>query len=626
MCGITGIFAFNPVGRMHLVHLEEATRQLKLRGPDVHQTWFDERVGLGHRRLSIIDTSTAGNQPMADPTGRFHIVFNGEIYNYKELRKDLEALGHSFLSDSDTEVLLHAYMEWSEAMLTRLNGFFALAIYDQVAQKLFLARDRYGIKPLLYFQDEDKFLFASELKSLLTFAVPRKLNKEALKIYFELTYTPAPLSMLEGVYKLEAGHFLVVTKGESQKTRYYQLPVAPQTKITDLNDAKSRLTSVLGGSVRRRLVADVPLGAFLSGGIDSSVIVALASRDVKQLETFSIGFKDQKYFDETHFAELVAKKYRTNHHVFSLTNADLLEAVKDVVDYLDEPFADSSALPVYILSQQTRKHVTVALSGDGADELFAGYNKHGAWLRMMRSSFTENAVGALAPMWRALPKSRNNRWTDTIRQLDRFARGKNLDAKERYWFLASFTAGSRVDQLLTPAFQSGSSSYKNATLNQIQKGSLTEMLALDVNMVLEGDMLRKVDSMSMANSLEVRVPFLDPEVVATAFSFTDPLKATASQGKIVLREAFREMLPAELYHRGKHGFEVPLLQWFRKELASELDKLVFDQERIEAQGIFDPKEIARIRKQMYAVDPGDVHSLVWALYVFQGWYDRYFTH
>ncbi|RED99728.1 asparagine synthase (glutamine-hydrolyzing) [Marinoscillum furvescens] len=626
MCGITGIYAFNPVGRMHLVHLEEATKKLEKRGPDVHNTWFDEVVGLGHRRLSIIDTSSAGNQPMTDASNRYQIVFNGEIYNFLSLKKELTSLGHTFRSESDTEVLLYAYIQWGAKMLPRLNGFFALAIYDRDSRSLFVARDRYGIKPLLYYKDEDKLLFGSELKALLAFGVPKKLNLEALRTYFELTYIPAPLSILEGVQKLEAGHYLQVSDGAIQKQSYYKLPAGTSSPITHLDKAKLQLQDALEAAVNRRLVADVPLGAFLSGGIDSSIIVALASKHVQQLETFSIGFKDNSYFDETHFAELVAKKYGTNHHVFSLTNDDLLQGVDAAVDYLDEPFADSSALPVSILSQQTRQHVTVALSGDGADELFSGYNKHAAWIRMQSPGLQEHLASTLAPFWKVLPKSRNSPLSDTVRKLDRFVRGKNLSPQERYWFLASFTPQKQVDRLIRQKYKTNTDAFKSSIIDQIQSGSLAEVLALDVQMVLEGDMLRKVDSMSMANSLEVRVPFLDPEVVALAFSMDDSLKATSSARKIILREAFREILPKELYQRGKHGFEVPLLQWFRKELAKELDRLVFNDERLEAQGIFDIKEIARIRQQMYSVDPGDVHSLVWALYVFQRWYDRYFDH
>ncbi len=626
MCGITGIFAFNSIGRINLVHLEGATRKLEKRGPDVHNSWFDEVVGIGHRRLSIIDTSSAGNQPMKDASGRFHIVFNGEIYNYKGIREELKSKGHTFQSDSDTEVLLYAYIEWREAMLEKLNGFFAFAIYDQVEKSLFVTRDRYGIKPLLFHHDENKFLFASEHKSLMAYGLKKAINKEALHLFFQLTYIPAPLSIYEGVHKLKPGHYLLVKDGQVRTERYYDFPHEESPTIKNLEEGKKQLVETLRKSVTDRLIADVPLGAFLSGGIDSSVIVALASEQVSDLKTYSIGFKDNKYFDETHYAQLVAEKFKTDHHVFSLTNDDLLAHVQEMVDYLDEPFGDSSALPVYMLSRETRKHVTVALSGDGADEIFSGYNKHSAWLLAQQSGAKSEMISGLGAIWKILPKSRNNKLTDTFRKLDRFASLKKLDHKNRYWFLASFIRDQQINKLLKPEFRTVSESVKGEFLSLMKNGSLNEVLALDSQLVLQGDMLTKVDLMSMANSLEVRVPFLDPNVVKLAFDMDQSLKAKGNSRKIVLREAFREILPKVLYTRPKHGFEVPLLGWFRKELKTELDRKVFNAEKIEEQGIFDVKEIARLKKKLNSFDPGDSHILVWSLFVFQNWYDRYFNN
>lgn len=626
MCGITGIFAFNSIGRINLVHLEEATRLLEKRGPDVQGSWFDDVVGLGHRRLSIIDTSAAGNQPMADPSGRYHLIFNGEIYNFAALRESLTDLGHSFRSNSDTEVLLHAYMQWGEQMLPRLNGFFAFAIYDQQAETMFLARDRFGIKPLVYHHDGDRLLFASELKSLMAYGLKKELNREALHLYFQLTYIPAPLSILEGVHKLRPGHFLRVGKGKVEEVCYYDFPYQEHPPIQNMIDAKDQLKSVLRQSVTDRLVADVPLGAFLSGGIDSSVIVALASEQVDDLKTYSIGFKDNQYFDETQYAQLVADKYQTDHHVFSLTNDDLLGAVQDALNAIDEPFADSSALPVYMLSRETRKHVTVALSGDGADEIFSGYNKHTAWLMSNERSARSQLIGALGGLWKMLPKSRNHPLTDTIRKLDRFSRAQQMTKADRYWFLASFIEDAQIRRMVLPHLHSTSMGFQSEIKTMMAHGSLNEMLSIDAQMVLPGDMLQKVDLMSMANSLEVRVPFLDHRVVELAFSMDEKLKAVGSSRKMVLRETFKDLLPEDLYHRPKHGFEVPLLGWFKKEMKSELNQKVFNRERVEAQGLFDWKEIARIQHQLHSWNPGDVHVLVWSLLVFQNWYDRYFTN
>ncbi|MAE85193.1 MAG: asparagine synthase (glutamine-hydrolyzing) [Flammeovirgaceae bacterium] len=623
MCGITGIFAFNSIGRINLVHLEAATRCLSKRGPDAHNSWFDEIVGIGHRRLSIIDTSTAANQPMFDETARYGIVFNGEIYNYLSIRQELLDKGFSFQTESDTEVLLKAYIHWGANMLNKLNGFFAFAIYDKQEGSMLIARDRFGIKPLLYAFDEDRLLFASEMKSLMTYGMDRSINKAALNLYFQLTYIPAPHTIFEGVHKLEPGHYLEIKNREVSKHRYYDFPDHTSPTISDLSSAKESIIDTLRASVQDRLVSDVPLGAFLSGGIDSSIITALASEKVDQLKTFSIGFKDNKFFDETHYANLVAEKYQTDHQVFSLTNDDLLSHVSDVVDYIDEPFADSSALPVFILSQQTRKHVTVALSGDGADEIFSGYNKHSAWLMSQQQSGRNSVIKTLGSIWSMLPHSRNNKITNTFRQLDRFAQLQGLSLPERYWFLASFIQKTSINPLLKSGYQCDTSGIEKEYTSLISSGHINEVLSSDVQMVLQGDMLQKVDLMSMANGLEVRVPFLDHRVVSLAFQMEQDLKIRGNQRKIVLREAFREYLPEELYSRPKHGFEVPLLDWFRNELSSELDQFVFNQQLIDSQGIFEWKQIARIKKKLHSIDPGDSAILVWSLFVFNKWYQQY---
>lgn len=621
MCGITGIFAFNSIGRISLVHLENATRCLEKRGPDLQDSWFDDIVGLGHRRLSVIDTTASGNQPMVDSSGRYHIIYNGEVYNYRAIRQKLLQEGYAFRSESDTEVILYAYIHWGVDFLKKLNGFFALAIYDHYEKSMLIARDRFGIKPLVYFQDEDKVLFASEMKSLLAYGLDRVINQEALRLYFQLTYVPAPHTMINGIHKLEPGQCLLIKKKSVVKKKYVDFPFPITSLSGDYEKSSHDLISTLRSAVQDRLAADVPLGAFLSGGIDSSIIVALASEKAKNLKTFSIGFKDHSYFDETHFAELVAEKYQTDHHVFKLTNDDLLESVTNVVDYLDEPFADSSAIPTYILSRETRKHVTVALSGDGADELFSGYNKHSAWQMAMQRDGKASLVQRLGWLWKTLPKSRNNPVTDTFRKLDRFAMLKGLSIKDRYWLLASFIQEDEVNALLLGDAMDGD--YKAPYLSLLGTGDINEVLATDTQLVLPGDMLTKVDMMSMANSLEVRVPFLDARVVKAAFSMPGGFKIKGNQRKMILRDAFRNYLPEELYDRPKHGFEVPLLGWFRKELGSTLDEVVFNRDKIESQQLFNWNEIARIKRRLHSFDPGDAAILTWSLYVFQHWYDRY---
>ena len=386
-------------------------------------------------------------------------------------------------------------------------------------------------------------------------------------------------------------------------------------------NAQDQLTDVLEASVKRRLISDVPLGSFLSGGIDSSAIVALASRHASNLSTFSIGYKEHSFFDETHYAELVAKRFNTNHTVFSLTNDDLLADIVDIVNYIDEPFADSSAIPTYILSKKVASKVTVALSGDGADELFGGYYKHQALSAALHPSLAGRLVKKLNPVFRSLPQSRSGKLGNMIRRLDKYGKMLQFSDHERYWFLASLTNDpSRYLRVLPEKKQT--EDFKQQFLKE--NPEFNDYLDADLSMLLPGDMLTKVDLMSMANSLEVRVPFLDKEMVAFARSLPASFKVAGNQRKRVLQDAFREILPPELYHRPKKGFELPLLQWMRKELLGELDSVLFNHDVLQEQSVFQPDEVLNLRKKLLSSNPGDVHGIIWALYIFQKWYGNYF--
>jgi asparagine synthase (glutamine-hydrolysing) len=628
MCGITGIFAFNLVGKFNMIHVTTATIALQKRGPDVHDVYIDEFVGLGHRRLSIIDTSADGNQPMWDDSKRYGIVFNGEIFNYQELKKELEGQGVVFKSSSDTEVLLKLFIHEKEQCLQKLNGFFSFCIYDKQEQTFFVARDRYGIKPLLYQFDEDKFLFGSEMKAIIEYGIDKEIDHASLFAYLQLNYIPAPATIFSSVKKLMPGHYLKVSYKKIETHCYYSILTSQNSEFQNYNHAKEKLKELLEDSVQRRLVSDVPLGAFLSGGIDSSVITALASKHKPDLHTFSIGFRDEKFFDETHYANLVAKHFKTEHTVFSLTNNDLLGHVNDVLDSLDEPFADSSALNVYILSKETRKHATVALSGDGADELLAGYNKHAAFNRIINKSWQENLIGSLAPVLKAIPQSRNNSFGNKIRQAVRFAEGMKLDSKERYWQWAGFAKEPEAYSLLSEGSkqkldQQEFTKRKQDQLRSISsKETIHEILLTDMSLVLGNDMLMKVDLMSMANSLEVRVPFLDYRVVDFIFSLPDDFKINRSIRKRILQDAFRDVLPIELYNRPKKGFEVPLLKWFRTELKSLIMDDLLSEKTIQEQGIFEYSEIEKLKLQLMSSNPQDVHARIWGLIVFQTWWRK----
>jgi len=633
MCGITGIFAFNLVGKFNKIHVTNATMALEKRGPDYQDIYINEWVGLGHRRLSIIDTSSLANQPMWDESNRYCIIFNGEIFNFRELRKGLEAKGIPFFSQSDTEVLLKLFIQEGEKCLSNLNGFFSFCIYDRQEESFFLARDRYGIKPLLYLFDDDKFIFSSEMKSLLHYGIEKKLDYNSLYIYLQLNYIPAPHTIFTDVKKLLPGHYMTIRRQKIEIQSYYQIPFdrEPTKAKIPYAQAKSELRRLMEASVQRRLVSDVPLGAFLSGGTDSSVIAALARNHKPDLHTFSIGYRDEKYFDETHYARLVAKKLKTEHTVFSLTNNDFYTHLSSILNYMDEPFADSSAIAVYILSKETRKHATVALSGDGADEMFAGYNKHAASYRIIHKGWKENLVGALQPLWKSMPKSRNGSISNKVRQMLRFSEGMKLSSKDRYWQWAGYAGKEETLKMLHPELRinmwlNDFVPRRRTILQHIpDRETINDILYSDMHLVLPNDMLTKVDLMSMANSLEVRVPFLDYELVNFVFGLPDQYKINSRIRKKILQDTFRDILPRQLFNRPKKGFEVPLLKWFKNEMKSLISDDLLSEKFIVQQGVFDYAEIDKLKRQLFSSNPGDIHARIWGLIVFQWWWKKYMT-
>ncbi len=642
MCGITGICAFNEIGRFSMINLSKANDKLEKRGPDYADTFISHYVGLGHRRLSILDTSSAGSQPMQSENKRFTIVFNGEIFNYPLLKKALEDKGHTFISQTDTEVLLKLYELEGENCLQKLNGFFAMAIFDAQENTVFLARDRFGVKPLLYSIDEDKIVFASEIKALLAFGIEKKLDFQSLNAYLQLNYIPAPHTIFENVKKVKEGHYIFIKNGKIEEKQFYEIPTNGIKKqeytVLSYENQQKKLAELLENAVQRRLISDVPLGSFLSGGIDSSIVAGLASRHTEHLSTFSVGYKDEPFFDETKYANLVAKHFKTNHTVFSLSNDDLYEHLDEILDYLDEPFADSSAIAVYILSKRTRKKVTVALSGDGADEIFGGYNKHQAEFKVRENGFLAQMVNNLGGLWDKLPKSRNSFLGNKIRQFARFAEGAKLTPKERYWRWASFATQEDAKKILSEKSRQALDNELSTVSfgdrkkeilsflqdNHTQTGYMNEFLYTDMKLVLPNDMLTKVDMMSMANGLEVRTPFLDYEVVNFAFTLPVSSKITGKMKKKIVQDAFRDMLPKELYNRPKQGFEVPLLKWFQTELKSKITDDLLSDTFVEQQGIFNVSEVRKLKEKLFSDNPEDSHARVWGLIVFQTWWKKYF--
>ena len=617
MCGIVGNINLKNKNTDSLF-LRNAVNQLSKRGPDNKSTIITKNGGLGHTRLSIIDTTNGANQPME--IGRYVIVFNGEIYNYQSIKKNLEIKGVDFVTSSDTEVLLRLFIEKGEEVLNELDGFFSFCIYDKEEDSYFIARDRFGIKPLLYYQDDNQFIFASEMKAILQFPIQKEIDKASLTQFFQFNYIPEPNSIFTKVKKLLPAHFITIKKGEVVLKKYYNYYLNQEKSTDSYAVAKTKVKELLEESVKSRMIADVPVGAFLSGGVDSSIISSISSRLTKNLHTFSVGFKDEPYFDETKFAQLIAKKIKSEHTVFSLSNNDLYEHFEQVLDYIDEPFADSSAINVFLLSKYTKEKVTVALSGDGADELFSGYNKHEALRIASQSSLKNSIVKAGKPFYKFLPQSRQNKIGNLGRQLDKYAKGLSLSEKDRYISWASFMASLQAQSLVK---NNDLFSDRSKNLLPFEVKSMNDVLYADFNLVLTNDMLKKVDSMSMANSLEVRTPFLQHDLVAYVFSLPEEYKIDKTSRKKILKDAFASDLPSELANRPKHGFEVPLLKWFKNEMKGYLTQNVFNRELIEAQGFLNWNEVNKIAQQLNSSSPKDAVSATWALVVFQHWIKKW---
>jgi asparagine synthase (glutamine-hydrolysing) len=625
MCGIIGYVDFTNTAPKDL---SQGLKALHRRGPDFQSQCQIDHVALGHARLSILDTSAAAHQPMTEAAGELTIVFNGEIFNYLELRAQLiSQFQETFQTHSDTEVLLKLYKHHGIHFLNRLNGFWAFCIYDRRTKTTFIARDRYGVKPVLYCHTDQYFCFASELKGLITLGIKKDLDYDALFYYFQLNYIPAPQTIFSSVKKLLPGHYALIEKGQVELNSYYTIDQKYLNKSVEIDypKAQSTLKKLLDESVERRMISDVPLGAFLSGGIDSSIISGIAASKVNQLNTFSIGFKDEPFFDETKYAQLTAKHFKTHHTVFSLSNQDLFEHLHEVLDYIDEPFADSSALAVFILSKFTRKEVTVALSGDGADEIFGGYNKHKASVYARQYAPLKNLFKAGMPILNQLPKSRQSFIGNTFRQAHRFAKGVSLSHAERYWRWCLFDDDTYAARLLDAKLHMHHSKKIKAhyLAHFTESGNFNEELYADMGLVLQNDMLVKVDWMSMANSLEVRTPFLDYTIVDFAFQLPVKYKIEGGITKKILKETYRDFLPPELFHRPKHGFEVPLLKWFRTDLQSMICDDLLSASFIQEQGIFNPNTIEQLKTQLFSTHPGEIHAKIWALIVFQTWWKKY---
>jgi len=562
MCGIAGYLLNNGGASRELV--ERMNALITHRGPDQDGFFVEDGCAIGMRRLSIIDLST-GKQPIANEDGNLQVVFNGEIYNHHELRNWLESRGHRFRTRSDTEVLVHLHEEEGVEGIHRLRGMFAYAIYDRRDRSLLLVRDRFGKKPLYYSERPDGLYFGSELKCLRAAGVPDELDEEAMRLYFQFLYVPDPLSPLRAVRKLAPGGWLHYRPGASTRQgRYWRFPVPATTPPAGLTEAaaRARLLELFDESVRMRLEADVPLGAFLSGGIDSSAVVAsMALQTREPVKTFSIGFEEASH-NELPFARMVAERYRTDHHEITV-RPDSVGLVSRLVRHFDEPFGDSSAIPTFIVSEFAARHVKVALSGDGGDELFAGYTRMLDASRQVRfDAWPAAARRLLSGIADHLPYSAYGK--NWLRMISR------PSPLERY-FDNNTTPYYLRQRLLAPRWMAPADAgyvrrvFENC-LAPAETGIVEQALYWETTANLPGDMLVKVDRMSMANSLEVRCPLLDHELAEFAASLPTAWKMSAGKGKRILTDAVADRLPPELLTRPKMGFGVPLQHWFRTSL------------------------------------------------------------
>jgi asparagine synthase (glutamine-hydrolysing) len=633
MCGILGIYQSEKISELTAKKFRKALSGISHRGPDDEGLMENTHILLGHRRLSIIDLSTAGHQPMTDESNRYTIIFNGEIFNFKELRTELVSTGVHFKSQSDTETLLYLFIREKEKCLQRLNGFFSFAIYDTIDNELFIARDRYGIKPLYYhFDGKSTFGFGSEIRPLKKCGFPADIDAESLLLYLQLNYIPAPYSIYKNYKKLLPGHFLRISTTENGRVTlhnecWYKLPKNKGENIApDYQTACKELERLLDDSVARRLISDVPLGAFLSGGIDSSIITALASRHHPGIYTFSIGFSDAAHFDETKYSKKVATHCGTKHTAFRLTQDDFFNAIPEMSTFFDEPFADSSALAVYILSRETRRHVTVALSGDGSDELFAGYQKHRAEWLLRNKKIYRMALPLASGALSFLKGSRNSRTGNKIRQLHRFAQAAGSEFRDRYWQWCSISSYSDAHSLLNIGYLLKNETEHKSIIRELtpyceNENDYNDLLRNDCSLILPGDMLTKVDLMSMASSLEVRVPFLDYTVVDYAFDLPASYKIDATHQKKILKDSFGHLLPREVFERKKQGFEIPLKKWMNGAFKQTIKSLLAP-EKVRSQGIFNAEAISQLLKSLDGTQLGDNAARIWGLVVFQMWWEQ----
>ncbi|HSF19620.1 MAG TPA: asparagine synthase (glutamine-hydrolyzing) [Vicinamibacteria bacterium] len=628
MCGICGVFDPRAEARPETSVLDAMSRSIAHRGPDDEGSFLDVGIGLSARRLSIIDLE-GGHQPIHNEDRSIWIVFNGEIYNYRKLRGLLSKLGHRFATETDTETVVHAYEEFGLECVRYLNGMFAFALWDARERRVVLARDRFGIKPLYYTVVAGELVFASELKAILRHPrVDRQIDVIALNEYLSFEYVPTPRTIFRGIKRLPPGHSLVFSGKGQRVERYWDLSLAKSERRPPVSwrEYQQRLRHELEQAVHKEMVSDVPVGVLLSGGIDSSAVLAMMrAASPRTIRSFSIAF-EEKSFDESRYARLVAEKLGSEHHELTVTSAMMADLVPRLMDVLDEPFADSSIVPTYFLTRFAREQVKVVLGGDGGDEMFAGYptlqahrliEYYERWVPfVVRANLVPKIIDRL-------PVSKDNISFDF--KARRFISGRGVPVASRHhrWLGAFVPQEKRelfVPELVQDDFDTYAVAYEHQRACDANE-TLNQLLYLDQKLYLEGDILVKVDRASMANSLEVRVPLLNPGLAEYLAEVPHELKLRGMRSKFLLKKSMEGILPHEIINRKKKGFNVPVAYWIN----SSLKELVRDQlagDKLAREGFFQPSYVERLLRE-HAEGVRDNRKLIWTLLVFELWRERY---
>jgi len=604
MCGIVG---FNYKDKDLITRLND---NLIHRGPDQGSFYCDDKVSLSHRRLSILDLSDRGIQPMHNEDRTIWLTFNGEIFNYKEIKQDLLNKGHLFNSNTDAEVLVHLYEEEGFEMLGRLNGQFSFCIYDKFKEKFFLARDRVGILPLFYYNHAGRFIFSSELKAILKAGINKEICEDALIFYLRFGFISSPDCILKNTHKLEPAHFLVYDLKKRHielYERYWDIVFDP--KLDNIQKISKDLRESLDKSVKMRLLADVPVGAFLSGGVDSSAIVALIKKHKSDLKTFSIKF-DYADFDESKYAKIVSRFLGTDHHEIEFCSKDVRETINKLINHYDEPFGDSSAVPTYLVSKIARTHVAVSLSGDGADEILAGYERYKAFFLLRILNHSPSVIKFFIRLLLDLiilicPKFEFVR----IRDVLTFDRLSDIELYEK---LVEKINRRDLEELLMRKID-----FSDTTKNIKSKRDLASLQHHDIVHYLEGDILTKVDRAAMANSLETRPPFLDHNFMELCFKIKPGLKIRGLKGKWILREAFKDLLPRVTLRRKKKGFGVPIKYYLKNELYDLVKKYVLE---YKGHNYFN-RDFLKIMQEKRNLN--DTTRLYWNILMFNMWHEKW---